>query len=96
MVLDLFHGRPTSDEQVTDWGSQGPVLYLDGITVTYVDTTKLWFDGYDPVVFLGDLVKDDCFYYDGVYYGDFSVLMGSQVDKKPELFDSKKSLLKET
>mgnify|MGYP003649176530 CR=1 FL=1 len=96
MVLDLFHGRPTSDEQVTDWGSQGPALYLDAITLTYVDITKLWFDGYDPVVFLGDLVKDGCFYYDGVYYGDFSVSMGSQIDKEPELFDSKKSLLKET
>ena len=96
MVLDLFHGLSSPDEDADGWGLEGPAFYLDGITVTYVDTTKLWFDGIDPVIFLEELVKDGCFYYDGIYYGDFSISMSSQIDKEPELFDANKSLLKGT
>lgn len=95
MVLDLFHGLNSPDEDADAWGLGGPAFYLDGVTVTYVDTIKLWFDGTHPVIFLKDLVKDDCFYYDGIYYGDFSISMSSQIDKEPELFDTNKSLLKD-
>ena len=69
--LKLFHGRETPDEQLDDWGKPGPIFG----PFPYFHTTygaHITFDhdeGYLSIV--GDLV-----YYDGLFYGDWSVFDG--------------------
>lgn len=95
MTLDLYHGRTDPAKDMEDWGTQGPLLYVDVVLVTYCDSIRLQFTGEPDIEFLHEYVEADCFYYDGVYYGDWSVQpLGStrEMGKTPELFDLNKSL----
>lgn len=95
MTLDLYHGRTDPNKEMDDWGTGGPLLYVDCVLVTYNDSIRLQFTGQEDIEFLFEYVESDCFYYDGVYYGDWSVQpLGSDAEmgKTPELFDIKKSL----
>lgn len=75
--LTLWHGRKTTDENLDDWGSDGPTFGpFDEVTITYGTHVKasqgdktLWFD------FTGDLIE-----YEGVYYGDFTIFAGESRD----------------
>jgi len=81
LSLNLFHGRATPDEELDDWGSDGPVLGpFSFIQVTYGSHIKLGFllpDGSEPPPeqdWLPDLCIDEgVVFYDGVYYGDFTI-----------------------
>lgn len=73
MTLHLYHGRKTKDEEMDDWGSEGPVLEVDGVTVTYGSDIRIMFTGQGDYEFLSTYCIEDLFYYDGVYYGDWSV-----------------------
>ena len=69
--LELFHGRASIDEELDGWGEPGPVFLVDYVHVTYWSDLKLGIDhsGGD-----GDLQRvDDLVYYDGMFYGDWSV-----------------------
>jgi len=71
VALELFHGRSRPDQSLDDWGSQGPVFLVDYVHVTYLSEIKLGIAepaGDGDLHFVGDLV-----YYDGSYYGDWSV-----------------------
>jgi hypothetical protein len=95
MTLELYHGRADPNMDVDGWGTQGPLLYVDVVLVTYCDSIRLQFTGEPDIEFLNEYVEGDCFYYDGVYYGDWSVQpLGSvrEMNKSPELFDVSKSL----
>ena len=73
MTLHLYHGRKTLDEEMHDWGSEGPVLEVEGVTVTYTSDIRIMFTGQGDYEFLSEYCVDDLFYYDGIYYGDWSV-----------------------
>ena len=71
VALELFHGRSDPEEQLETWGSQGPVFLVDYVHVTYLCDIKL---GIPEPAGDGDLrFVEDLVYYDGAYYGDWSV-----------------------
>lgn len=78
VALQLFHGRTDPKQDMTDWGTVGPVFLVTYVHTTYGSDIKL---GIPHVVAGeeaagdGDLEVDDqgLVYYDGVWYGDWSV-----------------------
>lgn len=71
VALELFHGRSHPEQHLEDWGSQGPVFIVDYVHVTYLCEIKL---GIPEPAGDGDLhFVQDLVYYDGAYYGDWSV-----------------------
>jgi hypothetical protein len=91
----LFHGRTDPSEDLDNWGSKGPVFLVDYVHVTYRFDIKL---GVPEPAGDGDLkFADDLVYYDGVYYGDWSVFPEALLNQEPELrlrlttFDHKKA-----
>jgi len=72
IYLYLFHGRKNPDEQMDDWGEDGPTLGpLQYVHTTYRDDIKVLAAGAADSVVLSTV--GDCLYYDGMYYGDWSV-----------------------
>lgn len=72
MYLRLFHGRKTKDENLEGWGTDGPVLRIEGLHVTYMNVFRVlppeaedWHD----LRFDADL-----FPYGGTLYGDWSII----------------------
>lgn len=61
MYLRLFHGRTDPNQQMDDWGSDGPLIGPVNISWTY---GWLRING-DHLVNYDDLI-----YFEGVYYGD--------------------------
>ena len=81
--LELFHGRVSPDEELEGWGAAGPVFLVDYVHVTYWSDLKLGIDhpGGD-----GDLRRvDDLVYYDGMFYGDWSVFPLDLIATEKEL-----------
>lgn len=96
IYIHLFHGRENPEEEMEDWGDDGPVLGpFDWLHVTYLCTFALGC--------VKDVVWDletaahceGLVYYDGVYYGDFDIV--SQADernvKHAEPFDVAKAVV---
>lgn len=70
LCLYLYHGRTDMSEDLEDWGTEGPVLGpLDWAVITYMGSIRVGVNGED--VWLE--VREDFVYYDGVYYGYFSI-----------------------
>lgn len=68
VYLRLFHGRDYIEEQLNDWGDNGPILGpLPYVHVTYHSEIKIG-DDYEPLRIVRDLVL-----YKGKYYGDWSI-----------------------
>ena len=83
VALQLFHGRRTPDEPLDGWGSQGPVFLVDYVHVTYWWDLKL---GIDQPTGDGDLRRvGDLVFYDGVFYGDWSVFPASLAETEENL-----------
>lgn len=70
MTMKLFHGRKSQNEQLDDWGSDGPLLRIGGFHVTYLSTFRVMLADEDWH-FLK--LVDGLLYYDGVFYGDFTI-----------------------
>lgn len=96
VYLHLFHGRKTVDEQLEDWGEDGPVIGpLDFAHTTYASDIKIreeesgengWLDIIEGMV-----------YYNGMFYGDWSVFSHSMLleDKMtPVKFEQEKAEIK--
>lgn len=67
--LRLFHGRKDPNQDMDDWGEDGPCFKIEYAHVTYMGSIKINVDGEDGELYtVGDLV-----YYDDMYYGDWSV-----------------------
>lgn len=91
----LFHGRKTPDEQLEDWGEDGPVLG----PFSWAHQTYCW------DLKLGDLAGDDSVgeliffeelaYYDGMFYGDLSITAEPTEDELARVveFDESKAKL---
>ena len=72
VYLELFHGRNTPDEELDDWGPNGPIFGpYDWVHITYTCHIKLGKNNGDDVDEL--CIVDDLVYYGGKFYGDFSV-----------------------
>lgn len=75
LYLDLFHGRRDPTEHLDDWGKQGPVFGpLDYVHTTYGSHVKMRFTNLPETEAEVDLhTVDDLLFYDGCYYGDWTV-----------------------
>ncbi len=71
LALELFHGRTHHDENLEGWGSAGPVFLIESVHVTYGGDLRLALPDRESE---GELhYVEDLVFYDGVYYGDWSV-----------------------
>lgn len=78
VYLQLLHGRKKPDEELEDWGFNGPLIGpLQFCHTTYNTTVNLGFEngestgpmmGRDGFGFIDDLL-----YFDGSYYGDWEI-----------------------
>jgi len=93
LYIRLFHGRTDPKQEMDDWGSDGPILgpYQYAHT-TYNCCLKLGKpDGSCDELYI---VAPDMVFYDGVYYGDWSVFGSDELeadDFKPSAYDSAKA-----
>jgi hypothetical protein len=88
VLLRLFNGRRTLAENLSDWGMNGPVFGpFSCVHQTYradikTDEGVLYYVG-------------DCIYYDGVFYGDWSVFPAGSAEAgaglSPVPFDQDKA-----
>lgn len=83
VALELFHGRSSPDQHLENWGTQGPVFLVDYVHVTYLCDIKLGIPG--PAGD-GDLhFVEDLVFYNGAYYGDWSVFPAEVARSEPSL-----------
>lgn len=83
VCLELFHGRQDPRAEMDDWGDPGPVFGpYTGIQTTYAEDIKLVCDGdnYGRLIIVDGLV-----HYNGLYYGDWTVLNEARVLHSPDL-----------
>lgn len=72
VYLELFHGRNNPNQNLDDWGEEGPVFGpLNWVHTTYRYHIKLGVPGHEGMAEL--FLFDDMIYYNGVYYGDWSI-----------------------
>lgn len=70
LYIRLFHGRDYPEEELDDWGHDGPVLGpFDDMSVTYLSSIRFFEGIHEYWVH----VENDLFFYDGKYYGDWSI-----------------------
>lgn len=85
IYVSLFHGRTHADEELDDWGCNGPILGpFTQINVTYMCNVRLYdeTDG-EESEYEGRIV-DDMFFYDGIYYGDWAIITETQALLEPQ------------
>jgi hypothetical protein len=71
IYIRLFHGRTDPNQNMDDWGTDGPVFGpYEFAHTTYSYHLKLG-NADDNVQEL--FMYEDMLYYDGVYYGDWTV-----------------------
>ena len=72
LYIRLFHGRTDPEQEMNDWGSDGPIFGpYSYVHTTYGHQLKLCrSDNMFDELFVN---SEDLLYYDGVYYGDWSV-----------------------
>lgn len=75
LYLELFHGRADRHQSMEDWGREGPILGpFHYAHTTYADDIKLALCSAAEECELQ--VVDGLVYYDGAWYGDWSVFVG--------------------
>ena len=94
LYIRLFHGRADPNQDMDEWGSDGPVLGpYKFVHTTYQYHLKLGCeDGSCDELFL----YDDMLYYGDVYYGDWSVFGESTCidgNYTPVIFNNSKAHL---
>ena len=78
VYLKLFHGRDRPDQDLDDWGFEGPILGpFPYVHTTYAEDVAVGNDCYLKIV-------DDLLVYDGKYYGDWSVFSADMLKAMPE------------
>lgn len=68
LTLRLFHGRPTPETELEDWGSDGPIFAIDSIHFTYQTLRVSINENLYELAICEDMIR-----FDGVFYGDFEV-----------------------
>ena len=93
IYLRLFHGRTDPNQDMNEWGLDGPVLGpYEFVHTTYALNLKLNKNGACNELFC----YEDMVYYEGAYYGDWSVFGLETLEKgkyKPTTFDQEKANL---
>jgi hypothetical protein len=76
IYIRLYHGRMSIDEDLDDWGWNGPILGpYESVQLTYGVHIKM--HKADHFEDLG--IADDLIYYDGYYYGDLEIFESAEV-----------------
>ncbi len=72
LYIRLFHGRTDPVQEMNDWGKDGPIFGPYNFAhTTYTSCISLGkADGNCDSLYV---LESDMAYYDGVYYGDWSV-----------------------
>lgn len=71
LYLRLYHGRKTREEDMQEWGTDGPTFGpLDCVHGAYLSTMQVYLQDGTRVPLP---VIDDFILWDGVYYGDFVI-----------------------
>jgi len=90
IYIRLFHGRTNANQDMNEWGLDGPIFGpYEFVHTTYALNLKLSKNGLCSEFFC----YEDMVYYDGVYYGDWSVFGLETLEKrkyKPAVFEQKK------
>lgn len=87
--LRLFHGRKDPNQDMDSWGEDGPCFEITYAHVTYMNSIKI--KSYELEVELQRV--DDLIYYDGMYYGDWSVFYEGAVHYPITKLDPEKAKL---
>lgn len=97
IFLDLFHGRKNPSQDMDDMGEPGPVFvsehcfhttYGSDIKFEQPSVASKKFHANQPAIHRMDCllyVVGDCVYYNGMYYGDWSVFHSKAIDSKEDL-----------
>jgi hypothetical protein len=92
VYIELFHGRTPKDKELDDWGSNGPLFGpYTCIQQTYMATIRMIKANGDEDMLW---VVDDLVYYNGVYYGDFTIYSEAYIatqSRKPVPFEERKA-----
>lgn len=88
LYLGLFHGRHDPNDQMTDWGFNGPLIGpLSFVHTTYTNNIKLGFESnadakrYFPTQIEHVLtVSDDMVLFNSKFYGDWTVFYVGEDD----------------
>jgi len=81
VLLKLFHGRKDPDAKLYDWGDEGPIFGpCKWVHTTYSTDVKFEHVGGGDAATLH--VVDDMLYYDGIWYGAWSVFDTASDDAK--------------
>jgi len=99
VFIELFHGRADPCQDMDDWGEPGPVFGpFRFVHTTYASDIKLGANTNGPQ----DLnVLRDMVYYNGMWYGDWSVFPASTFEaetglqKRRQNFDMTKATIPE-
>ena len=77
IFIHLYHGRKDPEQQMEDWGEDGPVIGpFDWFHGTYFSTFNFGTTKDGALWWLGDNkgFPEGLIYYDGMYYGDFEIV----------------------
>lgn len=70
MKLRLYHGRKDPEQDMEDWGTDGPTLEVEWVQYTYGSINRIGMPNGEIIDF-NSLLKEDMIFWEGVYYGDF-------------------------
>lgn len=94
IYIRLFHGRKNPNQEMDDWGFDGPVFGpysgIHGVYCNYIHLTKN--DGNRDSL----KVHEDLVYYDNCYYGDWCILTEPSMKDKTAVFQQNKAELPKT
>ncbi len=80
LYIRLFHGRTDPNQDMDDWGSDGPVFGpYEFVHTTYTSFVRL--GGRGGICDELHVHEKDMLCYDGVYYGDWSVFTDETLKK---------------
>jgi hypothetical protein len=80
LYLRLYHGRTHPDQEMDDWGCDGPTFGpLSCYAHTYCSTFRIHAESGHHEIWLER--HDDMIRWDGCYYGDLEVFMAKAGDK---------------
>lgn len=97
LLLHLFHGRHRPDQQLDDWGEDGPWLEIEWLHATYMTTFSFGVPDELDVFYCNQwqhreqsgTFVEELFYYNGMFYGDWEIMVSGTAwsgDKPTEAF----------
>ena len=79
LYLRLYHGRTDPNQQLEDWGFNGPTFGpLNSVVVTYLSTIRIHSQRHHDALWLD--TSDGMVLWQGNYYGDFEVFVAGPND----------------